>query len=564
MEAAVPPLTELESETARELETLRAPLGSRILSAVSSNILLVAVLAIVAVCIAHGISIGEFHLNFDESLHAMSGYFFFDFARELPLRHPMQYAQLYYCHYPALSGLIHWPPVFYICEAISFLIFGPSVQSARATVLAFSLVGIFFWYRMVLGFLGKWAAAFSSLAFALVPAMLLYEKAVMLEVPMLAVATAAIYYWVRYCREERARDLLLFAVFTAIAALVKYTTFFLIPFCLLTTLMLGKWRLMWRWRSLGAIALIAALIGYYYYLLFTLHWASMSSFTHAQHENLFSGFAYYWVVAREQLGWPLLILSVAGMVSSRFWDKSEGSKVMFSWILACYLTFSVLEIKQGRHVLCWVPPFVYFAAGFLLNTTWPKAMRIAGRAIAILLTASAILAGWTYQRPYVQGYQQLASQVAAVNDHGVILYDADIPGNFTFFLHRHDAQRRFVVLRKLLYQPRMPEEGGSIALLHTPGDIIGSLKRNGVRYIIVSELSPLELPIQQTLRDLLKQPDFRLIARIPIQSNKPDLRDSVALYEYEKYQAPQMQQLDIPMRTLPNDIVVPQSQLNAW
>jgi hypothetical protein len=80
----------------------------------------------------------------------------------------------------------------------------------------------------------------------------------------------------------------------------------------------------------------------------------------------------------------------------------------------------------------------------------------------------------------------------------------------------------------------------------------------------VSELSPLELPIQQTLRDLLKQPDFRLIARIPIQSNKPDLRDSVALYEYEKYQAPQMQQLDIPMRTLPNDIVVPQSQLNAW
>lgn len=557
-------ITEVEPEHAREAVSPAVPRPSQILSAASSTILLVAVLAIIATCIAHGISVGEFHLNFDESLHAMSGYFFFDFARELPLRHPMQYAQLYYCHYPALSGLIHWPPVFYMCEAISFLLFGPSVVSARATVLIFSLIGIFFWYRMVQGFLGKWAAAFSSLIFALVPAMLLYEKAVMLEVPMLAVSTAAIYYWVRYCREERARDLFLFAAFTAIAALVKYTAFFLVPFCLFTTLMLGKWRLIWRWRSLGAIALIASLTGYYYYLLFTLHWASMSSFTHTQHQNLFSGFAYYWLVARDQLGWPLLILSVAGMVSSRFWDKSEGSRVMFSWILACYLTFSILEIKQGRHVLCWVPPFVYFAAGFLLNGRWPKPMRVVMRTIAVLLAASAIFTGWTYQRPYVQGYQQLAAQMAAVNDHGVILYDADIPGNFTFFLHQHDAQRRFVVLRKLLYQPRMPEEGGSIALLHTDKDVMDSLKRNGVRYIIVSENSPLELPIQQTLRDLLTQPDFRLVARVPIQSNRHELRDSVALYEYQKYQTPQSQQLDIPMRTLPNDIVVPQNQLNAW
>jgi hypothetical protein len=521
-------------------------------------------MAVAAACIAHRISLGEFHLNFDESLHAMSGYFFLDFARELPLSHPVRYAQVYYAHYPALSGLIHWPPAFYVCEALFFGIFGPSAVSARLTVLCFSLIGIVFWYRLAKNFLGEWPAAFSALAFALAPPMLLYEQSVMLEVPALAASTAAIYYWIRYCQDERIPDLYIFAAFTALAALIKYTTFYLAPFCLLTTLAMRKWRLVLRWRTLFALALIAGAIGYYYYLLFTLHWASMSNFTHVEHSNPLAGVAYYWIIAREQLGWPLFLLSIAGMLSSHWWDKSGGSKVMFSWIFACYAIFSILEIKQGRHVLFWVPAFIYFSAGFLLSDRWPKPMRLAGRAAAIILSCSAILTGWTFQRPYVQGYAEVAQKVASSSDRGVILYDADVPGTFTFFLHRHDPERRFVVLRKLLYVSRMKEEGGSVELLHTPEEILASLKHYGVRYIIVSEESELEVPIQLTLRKLLTGPQFRLIARVPIQSNNKDWRDSVALYENTAFQIPRNQELEIPMYTLPYNIAVPLNDLHAW
>ena len=59
---------------------------SRLVHILRSNCVLFAVLAIAAACIAHRISLGEFHLNFDESLHAMSGYFFLDFARDLRSR----------------------------------------------------------------------------------------------------------------------------------------------------------------------------------------------------------------------------------------------------------------------------------------------------------------------------------------------------------------------------------------------------------------------------------------------------------------------------------------------
>jgi hypothetical protein len=558
-------LADSNLETAPEVQLPDSPpFKSRLVRALQANRLLFLVLAICAACIAHRISVGEFHLNFDESLHAMSGFFFLDFARDLPLSHPVRYAQLYYAHYPALSGLVHWPPGFYLCEALSFGIFGPSAASARLTVLGFSLLGIFYWYRLVKDLLGVWPAAFSSLAAFLVPSLLLYEKSVMLEVPALAVATAAIYYWVRYCQQERARDLYIFALFTAAAALVKYTTFFLFPFCLFTTFAMGKWRLMLQRRTLYAGALIAVLISYYYYLLFTLHWASQSSFTHLQHSGFFAGLGYYCLAAREQLGWPLLLLSIAGMLSSRWWGNNDGHKVMFSWIAACYLTFSALQIKQGRHVLFWIPPFVYFAAGFLLSNQWPKSMRLAGRTAAVLLAGWAIFAGWTFQRPYVQGYAAVAQKLASVNDRGVILYDANYPGTFSFYLHLRDPQKHFVVLRKLLYVPRMPEEGGSIELLHNSDEVLASLRRYGVHYIIVSEESKLELPIQQTLRQLLTRPEFRLIARIPIQSNEQDERDSVALYEDTAMQIPREQQLSIPMRTLPHDIVVPLSDLHAW
>jgi hypothetical protein len=558
-------LTEQNLQEGSGSELLGATRGkSRLVRILRSNYLLFAVLAIVAACIAHRISLGEFHLNFDESIHAMSGYFFLDFARELPLSHPARYAYLYYAHYPALGGLIHWPPAFYVCEALAFGVFGPSVASARFTVLCFSLLGIFFWYRLVKRFLGEWPAAFSSLMFALVPSMLLYEKSVMLEVPALAVSSAAIYYWVRYCQDERVRDLYIVAVFTAVAALIKYTTFYLAPFCLLTTFAMRKWRLVLRWRSLLALAIIVAAISSYYYLLFTLHWGSMSNFTHVQHSNPLAGFAYYWIIAREQLGWPLFLVSIAGMLSSHWWDKSGGSKVMFSWIAACYVTFSILEIKQGRHVLFWVPAFVYFAAGFLLSDHWPKPVRLAGRSAAIFLSCWAILAGWAFQRPYVQGYAEVAQKIASISDRGVILYDANLSGTFTFFLHRHDPQRRFVVLRKLLYVSRMKEEGGSVELLHTREEVLASLKNYGVRYIVVSEGSELEAPVQQKLRDLLTRPEFRLIARIPIQSNDINWRDSVAVYENTALQIPQDQQLNIPMYTLPYDIVVPLNDLHAW
>ena len=97
---------------------------------------LVGALALVCIVVARDIRVGEFDYNVDEAQHAVTGLFVSDPFRDLPIRHPLQYAYRYYAQYPGVA-ILHWPPLFYVFEGLSFLILGPSVVSARLTVLLF-------------------------------------------------------------------------------------------------------------------------------------------------------------------------------------------------------------------------------------------------------------------------------------------------------------------------------------------------------------------------------------------------------------------------------------------
>src|SRR5208337_1239740 len=93
---------------------------------------------------------------------------------------------------------IHWPPLFYCFEGLFFLTLGPTVVAARLTILFFALLGLVFWFLLVRELLDDWAAAFSAALLALLPSVLLFEKTVMLEIPLLACCIAASFFWISY------------------------------------------------------------------------------------------------------------------------------------------------------------------------------------------------------------------------------------------------------------------------------------------------------------------------------------------------------------------------------
>lgn len=552
------PLLQAETQAAPAALATRSPWTRR------SSALLLTVLVLSSAVIVHGIRRGEFSYNVDETQHAMTGYFAADLIRDHPVSHPVGYVYQYYAQYPALSGVIHWPPLFYLFEGLTFLALGPTVVSARLAILAFALAGITFWFLMVRELENEWLAAATSLLFACTPSVLLFEKSVMLEIPCLAFCLAATWFWSRYLLHERPWDVYRFALFASAAALTKQNAVYLIPFCLLSGLIVGGWRLFVRGPVLRAIAIGMVLSGPFYALVYLVHWKTIAMDLAEKGASKAQAVSFYWKAVPEQVGWVTILLAIVGIATCKRWASAKVPAIMLSWIAACYITFTLIGHKEPRYAMYWIPPFTYFALGPLISYFRKPALRIAGGVAALLVVGSTVVFAWSFQRPYVAGYQTAVERLTQVSKSGVILYDAPLPGNFIFFLRAHDPGRHFMVLRKLLYTTRLKRTAGAVELVHSSEDIEQQIRSYGIRFFVVSEGNPLSFDSQKMLRELLKKPNFRPIGTFPIEGR--DLATpgiTLVVYENMAWAPPSEKFLNIKMLTLSHDIVIPMDRFNV-
>jgi len=508
--------------------------------------------------IVRGISKGEFSYNTDETQHAVTGLYVADLFRDRPFSHPIEYTYQYYAHYPALSGVVHWPPLFYVFEGISFLVLGANVVAARLTILMFALFGLSFWYLTVERLHGAGTATLSTVLLAFTPGMLLFEKTVMLEIPSLSFCITASYFWLRYLEQGRPALLYWFTGFASAALLSKQNSIYLILFCILSVAALRKWRLLWNYHVALASLLFIVLVGPFYTLVYVVHWKTIAMDLADRHISGLAKLVFYWRALPRQAGWLFLGLSVIGLLTSLRWDKRSTTIVMISWVAACYLTFTFIGHKEARYVLYWLPPFAYFAAGLLTKMFRGRWMRIAAAACSIVLVANETGRAWSFQRPYVTGYAQAAKRVTEASRSAVILYDADLPGNFIFFIRANDPNHRFMVLRKALYVDRIKRQGGSIELVHNREEIKDLLRKYGIRYIAVSDNIPLRFNSQRDLREMLLTSQFRLVDAFQLSHNQDGVRSgNLLIYENLAWAPPTEKYLHIKMLTLNRDVVVP-------
>lgn len=520
------------------------------------NLLLLLVLALSSVFIFRYTRTGEFSYNIDESEHANTGLYVASLLRDLPLRHPVQYTYSYYGHYPDL-GLVHWPPLFYAAEGTAFRVAGASVLSAHMVVAAFALLALAFWFQLLAELHGQMVAAMGTLLLALAPFMLLFEKVVMLEVPAIAFTIAAVYFWRKYLEQEEPRYLYWFALMAAAGLLTKQAVIFLAPFCLLTLLATNKLRLLATTAMARALAIVLVLVGPFYWLVFRVHLSTVKDIVMVSSDNS-NAFAYYWKALPQQLGWPLLLLSIFGMATCYFWGKRETVLIMLCWIISCYVMFSLVSTRTPRYAIYWIPAFIYFAvapaAAFKKwGLRWASVAALAGVELSLVVLA------WNYQRPYVAGYAPAAARVEQLQNSGVVVYDGPLPGDFIFYMRLADPGLRYVVLRKALYVQSVDKNYGGSELLHTSADLLDLFRRDGIRYIVVCNYQPLEYPIQKTLRDLLQdeKQQFRLLERFPIQSNQSTWKGrELLLYENTQATSPTDKYIHIRMLTLNHDIEV--------
>jgi Dolichyl-phosphate-mannose-protein mannosyltransferase len=534
-----------------------------------SHVLLLALtLLLVSLLVLRGVRRGEFDYNVDESQHAATGLYVADLVKHLPVTHLVHYTYLYYAQYPALSGIIHWPPFFYLCEGLVFAVFGPSVVTARITILLFALVASIAWFRWVARIHNPWTAAVSTVTFTALPQVLLFEKAVMLEIPSLALSIVSLYYWYEYLTTKEAGNVYRFALWSSLAMLTKQSVIFLPVVCALSVIALRRWTLIRTSNFLKALAIVAVLIGPFYTLVYLVHWKAIamdlvgSTNPHPRNQLLF-----YAKALPDQLGWPLLVLSLVGIATCRWWSKREANVVMLAWIGACYITFTLISHKEARYSFYWIPAFTYFAVGLLTSPWRIKAVRIVGALLAVALVGNSLLSAWRYQRPYIAGYERLAEQVVESGKTGIILFDAELPANFIFFLNKFDPGRHFVVLRKSLWVMRIKRRGGEEELVHNDQQLLDLMRNQGVKYVVVSDDPNAEFQIQNRLRNLLQsEPQFKLLSTFPVESNQREWQ-ARHLYLYQNLECgpPQDEFLRIRMLSISHDIVVPWNDLKqTW
>src|SRR5579864_180090 len=520
-------------------------------------------IALVCVVAARDIRIGEFDYNVDEAQHAVTGLFVADAFRDLPIRHPVQYAYRYYAQYPAVA-ILHWPPLFYIFEGLSFLVLGPSVVSARLTVLLFCVLLLYQWFRLVEEALDSYTAGICTAALGLLPMVLLFEKSVMLEIPSLALGVAAIRHWIGYLEQNQRKSLYLAALWLSAALLCKQTSVYLLVFCVLTLLVTGQWKRIISRDAILFTAIVAVLAGPFLTLMLFLQGRAVANDLGSHRMGGWELITYYGQRLPRSFSPTLLVLALIGAALAFRWDAPRRTTIMGCWVLSGYLTFSWFGQREPRFAVYWFPPLVYFAVGLITRIFRVGPMRVAMRAAAALLIVILAIPAWRYQRPYISGYKEAAARIVKGYDSGIILFDGPVPGNFVFFVRALDPARRFVTLRKVLYADDIRPGPGSEEFLHSKKEVSDALRQYGVRFAVVSQKLAIRFDSQRILREQLRGDDFSLLGRCPVTTNEPDWRgENLLLYEKKNWVPPQGGTLRIRMLTLPHDIEIPMDQLDG-
>jgi hypothetical protein len=521
--------------------------------------LLIAAITLVCAVVSRDIRTGEFDYNVDEAQHAVTGLFVADFFRDHPLRHPVEYAYEYYAQYPAVA-IVHWPPLFYLFEGVSFLVLGPTVFAARLTVLLFVVLLLYQWFKLVEHWQDSYTAAICTAGLGLLPMVLLFEKTVMLEIPSLALSVATIRYWIRYLEDGENSSLYWAMLWLSAALLCKQTSVFIFAFCVLTLLVTGQWRRIRLKAAFTAVGIVAVLAGPFLVLMFVVQGKAVATDLGSHGLTGLARFSYFSEALPHFFPAILLVLALAGLALAFHWDTPRHTTIMGCWVVSAYLTFSCFGQPEERFAIYWLPPLVYFAVGLLTQSFQQFSPRAAMRLAAAFLVVTLAVPAWHQRRPYIAGYKNVAAQL--INDHhsGIVLFDGPVPGNFVFFMRALDPARRFVTLRKLLYADNIRPGVASEELLHNQADLSNAFQQYGVRFVVVSQNLAVRFESQRLLREQLAGDDFKLEGKFAVVSNEPKWKgENLLLYEKKQWTPPTGQTVKVRMLTMPHDIEVP-----AW
>jgi hypothetical protein len=475
-------------------------------------------------------------LHGDMPKYLMNGVYMLDLLRDRPfgsLDTFLEYTQLYYARYPALT-LGHHPPLLSAVEVPVFAALGVSVVSARLVVFVSYVASVALLFVLVNRLYGWIAGLVAALFLATSPQTVLLGRSVLSEMPTVALILAAAYALHRFCATERRLPLAAFVTAATLSLYAKQLAVLVFPAYFVAALLaLGPRRLLGRdvlWAAGVIVVAALPLVP----MTFILSKANVTWTVAAmQHANRQPASQLMWIATKAQLAVPVLLLAIVGLARLAL-QRDLRAAVFATWALGVIVGVSFIgRSEPGRYAVLAVPALCALAAATVVD--------VKGRTLRATAIALCVLAGG-YQatiaaRVSVEGaggYEEAARFVLESDPGTTVIFSGDIDtGFFTFFIRKHDADRRLVVLRadKIFTTSRMANVSFRDRI-ESPEEIYVALRRLGTRYVVIED-RPTRSAVLTWLQEELRTSNFVERWRRPIETRDPRLRGrSLVIYEF--------------------------------
>jgi len=504
-------------------------------------------------------------LHGDMPKYLMNGVYMLDVLHDRPFDSVntfVDYTRLYFARYPALT-LGHHPPLLSAAEVPMFAVFGVSVVSARFIVLSAFVGAVALLYALMNELYGPTAALLAGIFVATSPQTVLLGRSVLSEMPALALALASAYCLRRFCATERRLALVGFVVTASLSLYAKQLAVFVFPAYLAAAVASLGYRRLLR-RDIVLAAATIALVSMPLVPMTLMLSSSNVEWTLTSAQNAYRNpLGIVWKALSPQLTMPILLLSAAGM--GRVMIHRDLRSVLFVvWVLVVLGGVAVVgRIEPGRYGVFAVPALCALAAATVAGF---RGRRTAAAAVGVCLLAGGhqAVAATRVSVEGAGGYEEAARFVLSSDPGPTVIFSGDIDtGFFTFFVRKHDLDRRLVVLRadKLFTTSRMADVAYQDRI-ETPDEIYEALRRLGTRYVVIED-RPSRSAVLRWLQEELRSAKFAERWRMPIETTDPRLRGtSLAVYEYLEAGAPDPDaELSMDLPIVGRSLSVPLSDL---
>jgi hypothetical protein len=383
----------------------------------------------------------------------------------------------------------------------------------------------------------------------------------MLEMPVLAMSTSAVYCL--YAGTEKGKPAALFGatLLAALAFLTKQSAVFLVA------LWFGWIILMRRWdRVKSKYFLVGGVLG----TLILMPWLIINLTIGRGHlfaldfevAHIMPSATYYVTHLSELVSYPIIILCVGSILWFRRLRESDGYTFTLLWGCSVLLFLLPMKYTEPRYGICLVPVLIILSMQ-VISFAIRRWRFFSGHKNLCIMMVSLLVGIQVHPErvwggPDIRGFGRVADFVVSDSDCVSVLYDGYFNGNFVFHMRARDKERRVFVFRasKIIFSTNIILEWGYNELVKDVSGLYELLDRYSIKYIIQEERDRLKTEGNRKLREWVKGRKFTIVGKYPVHNPRLGGPGSLLVYRYSDYVSEPVREIELDMPALGRRISV--------